>query len=119
MTVDLKTGNASFTKSGAPPSYIVRDGRIFRLACHTPPVGIMAELCAERIDFTLKNGDVAVMASDGISDGEDHHVWLYNLLTYENGLSVNALCEKIVTTAETEGAGNDDVTVCAVKIEGL
>ncbi len=119
MTVDLKTGNASFTKSGAPPSYIVRDGRIFRLASHTPPVGIMAELCAERIDFTLKNGDIAVMASDGISDGEDHHVWLYNLLTYENDLSAHALCEKILNTAGAEGAGNDDVTVCAVKIEGL
>ncbi len=119
MTVDLMTGNASFTKSGAPPSYVVRDGRIFRLASHTPPVGIMAELCAEKIDFVLKNGDVAVMASDGIADGEDHLVWLYNTLTYESDTSAEELCEKIINTAGTEGTGRDDVTVCAVKIQGL
>lgn len=119
MTVDLVTGGASFTKSGAPASYVVRDGRIFRLACHTPPVGIMAELCAERIDFVFKSGDLAVMVSDGISDADDPLVWLYNMLTYESDVTAEQLCEKILQHAQTEGAGDDDVTVCAVRIQNL
>ncbi len=116
MTLDLMTGKASFTKSGAPPSYIIRDGRIFRIASHTPPVGIMAQLCAERIDFAFQNGDIAVMASDGVGSTEEHLVWLYNILTYESDVDPDKLCEKIMSRSKEETKSSDDTTVCAVKI---
>ncbi len=119
MTLDLMTGKASFTKSGAPPSYIIRDGRIFRIASHTPPVGIMAQLCAERIDFAFQNGDIAVMTSDGVGSSDEHLVWLYNILTYESGADTDELCEKIMSRSKEETRSSDDTTVCAVKISSV
>lgn len=116
LSIDLMTGKASFTKSGAAPSYIVRDGRIFKIDSHTPPVGIMTELCAERTDFVFKNGDIAVMASDGIAESDDPHVWLYNILTYESDTGTDELCETIMERSQSEHLGADDVTVCAIKI---
>ncbi len=116
LCVDLLSGKGSFVKSGAAPSYVIRDGRIFRMASHTPPVGIMEKLCSERIDFTFKNDDIAVMVSDGVADESDELVWLYNLLTYESDCTPEQLCEKIMERACTEHLGEDDMTVSAVRI---
>lgn len=116
MCVDLISGKGSFVKSGASPSYVIRDGRIFRMASNTPPVGIMEKLCSERIDFAFKKDDIAVMVSDGIADDSDELVWLYNLLTYESGCTPEQLCEKIMERACTEHLGEDDMTVSAVCI---
>lgn len=119
MCVDLLTGGGSFIKSGAAPSYVIREGRIFRMASLTPPVGIMSELCSERIDFVFKNGDIAVMVSDGVADTSDELVWLYNLLTYESDCPTSELCEKIMERSSTEHLGQDDMTVCAVAISSV
>lgn len=114
--VDLKTGKASFIKSGASVSFVVRSGRIFRLASHTPPIGIMKELCSEKIEFSFKNGDVAVMVSDGVSDCEDELLWLYDLLSEEYTAPCEELCRKIADTAKERSGGADDITVCAFRL---
>lgn len=116
LKTDLLTGKAEFIKSGATASFVLREGRIFRLASHTPPIGIMAELCAEKIEFTLKNDDVVVMISDGICDCEDQPVELYNILTYESDCTLEQLCEKIIISSQGDG-DSDDMTVCAIKIK--
>ena len=66
--IDLFTGSASFLKSGAAPSFVVRAGKAFRLAARTLPVGILGSVDAQAIRFDLLAGDLIVMMSDGVSD---------------------------------------------------
>ena len=63
--IDLTTGEARFIKSGAAPSFVLRDGSIFRLQSKTVPIGILRALDAELIRFEVREGDTVVMVSDG------------------------------------------------------
>ena len=68
VEIDLYSGAASFWKSGAAPSFILREENLFRLTSRTAPVGILPESDVQRTDFRLYDGDVVVMLSDGITD---------------------------------------------------
>lgn len=123
MEADLVTGELSFVKSGAAPSFILRDGRLFRLASKTVPVGIVTPCDAEKLRFTAKEGDFAVMLSDGaVPDGEEA-VWLYEMLCGDgmecvlfHGCDVNAAAEQIAKRAAEECRRGDDVTVGVVEL---
>lgn len=116
LRVDLLTGDASFFKSGAAPSYILRDGRLFRLTSRSMPVGIVKKLNTERIDFSLEEGDVIVMLSDGIAVGFEDSLALADILTYRYTPedTLDSMCRKILIGSET--VGHDDMTVGMLKI---
>lgn len=110
-------GMATFYKCGASPSLVLRDGRVFRLASHTPPVGALTEPEAERIEFELKDGDTVILMSDGVARANGDIVWLSELLS--DGLddkSPDSVCERIVAEAEKRFGCEDDMTVLAVRI---
>lgn len=69
--IDLFTGSASFLKSGAAPSFVVRASKVFRLESRTLPVGILGNVDAQATRFDLLPGDLVVMVSDGVSDALD------------------------------------------------
>ena len=117
------TGNAErngaqvrFVKSGAAPSFVVRDGRLFRLASKTVPIGILRALDAEMIRFTVEPGDTVVMLSDGVMAGFDEAPWLCDLLATPTimALSPKEIAERIVAAAATES--RDDITAAVIKV---
>ncbi len=115
MELDLFSGNASFYKSGASPTYIFRNGSLFKLRSHTVPVGIIKELDTRRIDFTLNAGDLAVMISDGVTDGREECPWLFDLLRNQGeSADPERLCELVVKYAKAEGA-TDDISVIVLR----
>ena len=116
LRVDLLSGDASFFKSGAAPSYVLRDGRLFKLSSRSMPVGIVRKLNTERIDFSLEAGDVIVMLSDGIAVGFEDSLALADILTYRytSEDTLDSMCRKILVSSETEG--HDDMTVGMLKI---
>lgn len=116
LCFDRVTGDASFYKCGAAPSLVLRGGRVFRIASHTPPVGIMPKLCAEKIDFELKCGDFAVLLSDGITEACAEPDWLYTLLSDYEGAGARELAELIVQTSSERFGGGDDMTAAVVRI---
>ena len=69
LELDLYTGEASFWKSGAAPTFVLREGNVFRLTSRTAPAGILPEADVQKTVFHLYPGDVVVMVSDGVSDG--------------------------------------------------
>lgn len=76
MELDLITGKASFIKSGAAPSFIVRDGTVRRLQAGSAPIGIIRKLDAQATEFDLRAGDTVVMVSDGILQDDPECEWL-------------------------------------------
>ena len=116
--IDLLTGKARFIKSGAAPSFVVRDGRLFRLQSKTAPIGIIRALDAEMISFDVEPGDVVVMLSDGVTRSFEEAPWLCDLLS-DGGVAAEDpgdLAQRIVGRAKEEGS-EDDVTAGVIKIE--
>lgn len=111
MEVDLISGETVFFKSGAAPTYIYRDGELFKLRSGTMPIGILPDSECRRCELMLRAGDVVVMVSDGVTDGEEECPWLFDLLRQNIEVSgAERTAELIVKYAVAHGS-KDDISV--------
>lgn len=115
MALDLYTGKATLYKSGAAPSYVMRSGEIIRLSARTVPVGILEKSDAREIDFDLREGDVLVMVSDGVSECESDSLPLLDYLNTHKGVAPEDMTSDIIALSRQNGR-QDDLTAIAVKI---
>lgn len=122
LEVDLLRGVASFTKSGAAASYIVRKGSVYKIASGTVPLGILPEVSAEVTEFSLCDGDVIVMCSDGVNgdgsaeaDKRDLHI--VEFLEHEWRMNVCEMAENILSDAAYINKRSDDMSVCVYRIK--
>ncbi len=116
---DLISGEASFLKSGAAPSYIKRKDSIFRIRSETAPIGLMKSVDAERITASVEDGDYIIMLSDGISQSTDDAAWLLELLAKPPKASVGEYADYILSAAVKSSRFKDDMTVAVAKINKL
>ena len=117
MELDLVSKKASFYKSGAAPSFVVRDGRLYKLSSRTLPLGIIKELDTKRLSFDIAEGDIIIMVSDGVTSGRDECPWL-SLLIKENAgqMTTDRLCDLILKKAREENT-DDDISVTLIQIK--
>ncbi len=117
LCIDTVSGEASLYKSGAAPTYLRRDGKVFPIDAPGVPIGILAEPEITRSDFTLRAGDLIVLSSDGVdADGSvagGRSVWLFDLI--ESELSEGELATRAVRAARQAGS-RDDISVIVLKI---
>lgn len=126
--MDLLSGHACFVKSGAAPSYILRDGKLFKISSNTYPIGITREIKCEEIRFDLEAGDVVVLLSDGVAgnggmdaaQGLEDSLWLADMLTFDwkEEDTVQSMCNKILHTAQEVNHRDDDMSVVMMRVEG-
>ncbi len=118
LEIDLITGEASFVKSGAAPSYILRESSLFKISSNTMPIGITKELNAEEVKFILEPEDVIVMVSDGISESFEDGIWLTDMLLndWKKGMSLEDMCERVIAEAKERNSERDDMTIGMVKV---
>ncbi len=118
MCIDLFSGDASFYKYGAAPSYVRTGSVIRKIRCSSYAAGLEYEAgkAPDVMRMKLKPGSVAVIASDGIlSDGKD--LWLRKLLQETDGSDMKALAGLVVQSAIKAYGKNDDMTALAIKVE--
>jgi len=72
--IDLYDGMTTFLKAGAPPTYILRCGRVERIEPASMPIGILPEVRLEKASARLRAGDVVVVLSDGAFAGNDKFI---------------------------------------------
>ena len=117
METDLITGSTVFFKSGAAPTYIYRNGDLFKLRSRTMPIGILPESESKRYEFSLSEGDVVIMLSDGVTGGEEECPWLFDLLRQNvESSGIERTAELIVKYAVGHGS-EDDISVVVVRME--
>ncbi len=118
--IDLVSGDARFIKSGAAPTFILRDGSIFRLQSKTVPIGIIRALDAEMLCFEIRSGDTVVMISDGAARSYEEAPWLLDLMTVDETVlsgDERLAAEKIVAEAALRAGKNpDDITAGIVRV---
>ncbi len=117
LAIDTVSGEASLYKSGAAPTYLRRDGKVFPIDAPGVPMGILAEPELTRSDFTLRAGDLIVLSSDGVdADGSvagGRSVWLFDLI--ESEFPVGEMANRAVRAARQAGS-RDDISVIVLKI---
>lgn len=116
FAADLYTGSGTLVKAGAAPSFVLRAGKCKRLQSATAPAGIIRELHAEKLGFSLKCGDVLVMLSDGLAgDGNatEAESLLTNLCPQD---STSTIADTLMDEALHLFGKRDDMSVCVVKI---
>jgi len=116
LEIDLVSGKAGLIKSGAAPTFVKRDGKVFRLFSKTAPIGIMKDPDSETLDFNLKEGDIVLMVSDGICQGEDDSGWLADMLSAASDEELSSLPRRVAERSKERTRKKDDrtVAICAV-----
>ncbi len=122
LEIDLLRGKASFTKSGATASYIVRRGSVYKISSDTMPLGLLPEVCAEVTEFSVCAGDVIVMCSDGLAndpenDDEGGSVQLVEFLEHEYMQDVGKIAENLLFDAARARGRADDMTVGVFRVK--
>lgn len=117
-TVDLcickgKSGDTTFYKFGAAPSYLKKGGTVRRVTGVSFPVGLRGNPASPDItQVTLEKGGFIVLISDGIADsGRDE--WLLNLLAGWEGEDAQTLANLILSESIRREKLQDD---CAVQV---
>jgi len=118
MCIDLFTGETSFYKYGAAPSYIKNGKLVRRVRGESLAAGLCAGECAapDIIRMRLKPGNIALIASDGVITAENDK-WLKALLSGWEGTDTKALAKEALQTAIREFGCEDDMTVLVVRVD--
>ena len=116
FSLDLLTGEAAFTKCGAAPSFLKREGSLFRIKSATAPIGLMKDVDSEEIRVEIKDGDYIVMISDGVYLLPDDAVWLFEFLSRPAPESAQEFAEAILKAAKRSSDIDDDITVSVIRI---
>jgi len=117
VELDLLSSKGCFVKSGAAPSYILRDKNLYKLQSKTLPIGILKETDAELIDFDIHDNDIIIMFSDGVAASLEDGIWLTGMLCFEFDDDINKMADKILERALECNSKADDMTVAIIKIE--
>ena len=114
--IDLYTGEATFIKSGAAPSFVKRDSSLFRIRSQTAPIGLVKGIDTERIKVEIKSDDYVIILSDGIIQSAEEAPWLLELLARPAERNLQKYAELILDAAEKNSRSRDDMSVTVLKI---
>lgn len=111
-SINLYTGQVDMFKVGAAPSFTKKSDRILEINCSTLPAGILKKISFEKKTISLKNKDIIIMVSDGVTNNE--YEWIYDELKYfKYNISAKELSRKIALESKFRNKlyHDDDVTV--------
>ena len=117
LEMDLYTGAASFVKCGACPSYVLREGNIYKIDVRSMPLGLTREINAQQINMALREGDVILQVSDGVAGSLEEALWLPEVFASLSGKSVQEIAGAIHSRTISEKGRGDDITVLVTKVE--
>ena len=116
--VDLFTGQTSFYKYGAAPSYIKTGRAIRRIKGKSMAAGLMTGEggAPDVVRMKLRPGNVALIASDGVL-AEDNDQWLRDVLAGSDGQDMKTLSLHALQAARERFGSSDDMTAMAIRVE--
>lgn len=121
--IDLRTGQAEFLKVGAAESYLKQKDGVEIISAKALPIGILEDIQTPAVTRNLNDGDIIVMASDGISEtgyGVLKGAWLKQLILEHEG-NMQELADKVLKNARQKAYPKpcDDMTVAAARLKKL
>ncbi len=101
----------NFLKVGAPPSYIIRDGKIITVHSPSLPLGILENVMPVCIKRQALAGDIILMASDGF-EASKH----YDLIHKYSNLPPSRMARLLMSKCIQDDAP-DDTTIITAKVK--
>ena len=114
LQLDLKTGEGAVYKLGAGPTYLRRDGVLSRITSSTLPAGLQQGAGPDVSRFRLRPGDLAVLVSDGVTDGTEDE-WVREQIRSFRGDSPKDLAGALLCHDQP---ASDDRTAIVLLMEG-
>lgn len=118
--LDLYDGMGEFIKIGAAPTYIKTSSGVDVLKSSSIPVGILDDVDFETTIVEVKNGDMIVMVSDGVSDANSDmkNDWVTKALCEYDSGNPKEVAEYLLKKAKKYVSEEeaDDMTVIVSKV---
>ena len=119
--IDMQDGRLWSWKAGSMSTYIKRGNDFLRLDSKSVPFGFLPSFSVEAKNEELKSGDILVMMTDGMFNGEapleEQEKTLYGTLGKYGHLDCEKLAERIMSEMERRYRSvDDDRTVLVIKI---
>lgn len=114
--IDLYSGKTEFCKAGAATSFLFQKGELKRISSGSLPVGILQGVGFEKQPATLKEGDIIVMVSDGVTSAGEG--WIAEELRRSPGKSAKDIAQRLCGEAKDrcQALHPDDVTVLVARL---
>lgn len=114
--LDLHTGEAEFLKAGAASSFRKRGNVVEEIASDMLPLGSLMELSPMTQTFSLMDGDMIIMMSDGVTDcfeDEQGNSCLQSIIAKSNIINPRELSDYLLQYAINCQGGRirDDMTI--------
>lgn len=115
LGMDLFSGQCRSYKLGAAPTYLRQHGRVKKLTGSSLPAGLEfgQESRPDVRSFFLSGEDIAVMVSDGVTDGEEDD-WIWQMVRDFREASPKKLASEILSGSS---GGRDDRTVLVLQLK--
>lgn len=116
LSLDLYTGKIEIKKSGAAPSFLKRGKRVSKVQMQSLPLGIVGNVEVSSLSTSLKEGDMVVMASDGICTLKDNEI--ESIIKKNDGVTPKTLAQLLGSAAVEKLGENkrDDITVLVIQL---
>lgn len=111
--INLANAKARFIKYGAFASYHIRNQQVEEIQCRSLPVGIVSNISMNSYEMSLYDQDIIIMASDGV--GNDFGELIEESMPYIIGKHPQEIATVLMDRL-LENAGNDDISIMAIKI---
>jgi|GEM_PF-464368 stage II sporulation protein E len=122
---DQFTAETELIKIGAAPTYIKRGKEVDVISSTSLPVGILKNVEPEYTRYELRENDVVVMVTDGVTDlararahNRQKEDWIYKILIQLDLPGVDSLCRYLLEAAKIEAGGSveDDMTILVLQV---
>lgn len=114
MEFDLLNGRASFIKSGAASSFILREGNVYRLSARTMPLGILDDIDADMQKVRLCDGDLVFLVSDGNAPMDNYARLIELIKETKEDEELSHICERIIKSSRS--VSRDDLSCVVIRI---
>lgn len=119
LCIDLYTGEAQMYKIGSAQTLLLNAGEVKTISSSSLPVGILSDIQLDKKTVMLKEGDVILMMSDGITESGcslSRTEWIRKTIIkpFE---TTEELAKAVMDTAieKNNGIARDDMSVVAMK----
>jgi hypothetical protein len=126
--INRDSGKFTYVNAGYPPPRLVRQGRLTELRGSDVPLGLFSDGSFAKRTFLLKEGDVLLFMSDGVSEARSSsgeffgRSKLNEIVNAVSNLSASEICTRIieeVTGFCRDRRCKDDITVVVLKMGQL
>ncbi|GAA0772047.1 stage II sporulation protein E [Clostridium subterminale] len=120
--IDLYSGEVDFMKVGAVASIVKSGDTIDIIKSRSLPIGILDEADIEIHSKKVKNGDLIVMLTDGVTDCDEESSgkidWILDYLCRNDNVSAEEISKGIINEAKRIGKNRikDDMTVMVSRV---